>query len=53
MFVWIVKNQDVRDQDKNMLLICIEKLHLYKVIIKDLMYRKQWQEIIKNELLNL
>jgi len=36
-----------------MLLICIEKLHLYKVIIKDSMYRKQWQEMIKDELLIL
>jgi len=36
-----------------MLLICIKKLHLYELMIKNSVYERQWHKIIKDELLNL
>jgi len=33
--------------------IHIEKLHSYKLMIKNLIYERQWCEIIENKLLNL
>jgi len=43
----------VKDQDKNISLIHIEKSHLYKSAIKNSVYERQWHKIIEDELLNL
>jgi len=43
----------VKNQDKNTLLIWIKKSCLYKLMIENSVYEKQWCKIIENKLLNL